>query len=129
MPRRAHSEPCDDGGVETRLEHARANVSDLAAAIEWYSTVLGFEVDATWPPDRPHYAHFKIGSGAVFAIQEADGRGGRFNFTVADPDQMWLALKDRVRVVERLSTTEYGTRKFTIADPDDNELGFVDHVA
>jgi len=40
-----------------------------------------------------------------------------------------LRLKDQVRVVEALFTTEYGTRKFTIADPDGNELGFADHVA
>jgi predicted enzyme related to lactoylglutathione lyase len=120
---------CDHGAVRTRLEHARANVSDLASAIEWYTTVLHFEIDATWPTERPNYAHFATESGAVFAIQEAEGRGGRFNFTVDDPDEMWLRLKDRVRVVEALFTTEYGTRKFTIADPDGNELGFVDHVA
>ena len=27
------------GAMDTRLEHARANVSDIAAAIEWYTTV------------------------------------------------------------------------------------------
>lgn len=115
--------------MKTRLEHARANVVDLDAALDWYTTVLGFEIDALWPPDRPTYAHFKMGSGAVFAIQEADGRGGRFNFTIEDPDEMWHRVKDGVAVIEELFTTEYGTRKFTIADPDGNELGFVDHVA
>jgi len=115
--------------METRLEHARANVIDLAAAIEWYSDVLGFIVDATWPPDSPNYAHFRAGSGAVFAIQEADGRGGRFNFTVDNPDELWEQLKDKAVVVEPLFETAYGTRKFTIADPDGNELGFVDRVA
>ena len=115
--------------MRNRLEHVRANVSDLASAIDWYTTLLGFEVNATWPPEHPNYAHFAVGSGAVFAIQEAEGRGGRFNFTVDDPDELWRHLRDRVRVVEALFTTEYGTRKFTIADPDGNELGFVDHVA
>lgn len=111
------------------MEHARANVSDLGAAITWYTEVLGFEVEAKWPPERPDYAHFRSASGAVFAIQEADGRGGRFNFTVDDPDETWAQLRDRVVVVEPLVDTPYGTRKFTIADPDGNELGFVDHVA
>ena len=86
-------------------------------------------ITGAWPPEHPNYAHFAVGSGAVFAIQEAEGRGGRFNFTVDDPDELWRHLRDRVRVVEALFTTEYGTRKFTIADPDGNELGFVDHVA
>ena len=115
--------------METRLEHARANVSDLGAAIRWYTTVLGFVVEATWPLDQPNYAHFRAESGAVFAIQEADGRGGRFNFTVEDPRQLWEQLKDKAVVIEALFDTDYGTKKFTIADPDGNELGFVDHVA
>jgi uncharacterized glyoxalase superfamily protein PhnB len=81
---------------------------------------------ATGPPElRP----FRPASGAVFAIQEADGRGARFNFTVADPDALWEQLKDRATVVEPLFDKPYGTRKFTIADPDGNELGFVDEVA
>ena len=56
---------------------------------------------------------------------EAEGRGARFNFTVDDPDELWLRLKDKATVVEPLFDTAYGTCKFTIADPDGNELGFV----
>jgi catechol 2,3-dioxygenase-like lactoylglutathione lyase family enzyme len=109
----------------TRLEHVRANVADLNTAVEWYTTVLGFKVEAYWPPDAPNYAHFVTHSGATFAVMEADGRGGRFNFTVADPDALWAKVKDLAVVVEPLFDTPYGTRKFTIADPDGNELGFV----
>jgi catechol 2,3-dioxygenase-like lactoylglutathione lyase family enzyme len=57
--------------METRLEHARANVADLRRAIEWYTTVLGFEVESLWPPDRPNYADFKSDGGATFAVMEA----------------------------------------------------------
>ena len=109
----------------TRLEHARVNVADLAQAVDWYTTVLGFEVESYWPPEEPTYAHFASGSGAVFAVMEAEGRGGRFNFTVEDPDALWARLPAGVTVVEPLFDTPYGTRKFTIADPDGNELGFV----
>ena len=90
--------------MHTRLEHVRANVANLEAAIEWYTTVLGFVLDTMWPPDRPNYAHFRPASGAVFAIQEADGRGARFNFTVDDPDALWEQLKDRATVSNRCST-------------------------
>jgi catechol 2,3-dioxygenase-like lactoylglutathione lyase family enzyme len=109
----------------TRLEHVRANVADLKAAVEWYTNVLGFEVEAYWPPDEPNYAHFTTQTGATFAVMEAEGRGARFNFTVDDPDSLWNKLRDRVVVIEPLFDTPYGTRKFTIADPDGNELGFV----
>ncbi len=114
--------------MRTRLEHAWANVADLGRAIEWYTTVLGFELEARWPPEHPHYAHFHCDRGAVFAIQEAPGRGGRFNFTVDDPDALWEWLRGRVTIIEELFDTPYGSRKFTIADPDGNELGFVDKV-
>ena len=88
-------------------------------------TTLGFEVESVCPPDRPTYADFKSSGGATFAIMEAEGRGARFNFTVDDPDALWIELKDKVEVVEPLFDTPYGTRKFTISDPDGNELGFV----
>ena len=58
-------------------------------------------------------------------MAEAEGCGGRFNFTVADPDELWSQLKDNVTVIEALFDTDYRTRKFTIADPDSNEFGFV----
>ena len=86
---------------------------------------LGFEVESFWPPDRPNYAHFKSAGGATFAVMEAEGRGARFNFTIDDPDALWIELKDKVAVVEPLFDTPYGTRKFTISDLDGNELGFV----
>jgi len=109
----------------TRLDHARANVRNLQGAVQWYTTVLGFKVESYWPPENPNYAHFASAGGATFAIMEAAGQGGRFNFTVDDPDSLWAQLKDAVTVIEPLFDTAYGTRKFTIADPDGNELGFV----
>jgi predicted enzyme related to lactoylglutathione lyase len=115
----------DDASMLTRLEHARASVADLARAVEWYTTVLGFEVMSSWPPDQPNYAEFRSEAGATFAVMEAEGRGARFNFSVDDPDALWQKWKDKATVVEPLFDTPYGARKFTIADPDGNELGFV----
>ena len=109
----------------TRLDHVRANVSDLRRAVAWYSDVLGFEVESFWPPENQNSAHFSAGGGASFAVMEAEGRGGRFNFAVDGAAELYEALKDTVQVVEPLFDTGYGTRKFTIADPDGNELGFV----
>jgi len=114
--------------MDTRLEHVRANVSNLRRAVEWYTSILGFEVDGSWPPENPSYAQFKSASGAVFSVMECEGRGGRFNFSCDDPDALWSDLKDIVTVVEPLLDTAYGTRKFTITDPDGNELGFVQDV-
>jgi predicted enzyme related to lactoylglutathione lyase len=105
-------------------------VSELHRAVEWYEQVLGFEVHEYWPPESPNYCHFISDGGATYGLMEEEGRGGRYNFTVDDPDALWEKLKDdpRVRIVEELFNTAYGTRKFTIADPDGNELGFVHDV-
>ncbi|UOQ45300.1 VOC family protein [Halobacillus salinarum] len=113
--------------METSLGHVRANVKNLQKAIGWYETHLGFKVEALWPPEKPNYAHFEKGNGAIFAIMEHPDypSPGRFNFYIDDVNELWKELKARVTVVEELFDTEYGSTKFTIADLDGNELGFI----
>lgn len=113
--------------MKTRLLHVRANVKDLEKAVKWYTEVLGFTVEASWPPENPNYVHFANEKGAIFAIMKDDHAPsyGRFNFYVDNVDLLWESLKDKVEIVEPLFTTDYGSRKFTIRDLDGNELGFV----
>jgi len=114
-------------GMKTALNHVRANVPDLAQATKWYTEVLGFEVDFTYPPGAamPSYVQFKRSEGAIFSIMAAEPIGGRFNFYIPDVDAAWESLKDKAQVIEPLFDTPYGTRKFTLGDPDGNEIGFV----
>jgi len=114
--------------MKTRLTHVRGNVRDLQRSIEWYASMLGFEVRNLWPTDDPNYADFVSSEGATFSVMEAKPvpSGGRFNFTVGDVDALWARLKGTADVVEALFNTPYGSRKFTIRDPDGNELGFVE---
>jgi predicted enzyme related to lactoylglutathione lyase len=113
--------------MKTALNHVRANVRDLEKAVKWYTEVLGFEVDFTYPPGAavPSYAQFKRSEGAMFSIMAAEPIGGRFNFYLIDVDSAWQSLKDKVQVIEPLFDTPYGSRKFTLQDPDGNEIGFV----
>ncbi len=113
--------------MKTRLKHVRANVLDLRKAIEWYRNTLGFKVAATWPLEKPNYAHFEHEDGAMFAIMENENfpSHGRFNFYVDNVDEIWNQIKDKVEVIEELFSTAYGSRKFTILDLDGNELSFV----
>lgn len=113
--------------MKTRLNHVRANVSDIEKSIKWYEDILNFEVTGSWPPHRPNYVHFGSREGAAFSLMESREvpSRGRFNFTVDDVDALWEELKGKVEIVEELFNTPYGTRKFTIKDPDGNELGFV----
>jgi catechol 2,3-dioxygenase-like lactoylglutathione lyase family enzyme len=113
--------------MKTRLLHVRANVSNLEKSRKWYVEVLGFVVTGAWPLDKPNYIHFDTDEGAIFSIMEDKDfpSYGRFNFSVKDVDVLWEELRNKVKVVEALFDTPYGTRKFTILDPDGNELGFV----
>ncbi|MCI9553041.1 MAG: VOC family protein [Acutalibacter sp.] len=110
-----------------KLGHVKLGVSDLKRSLEWYTQILGFEVDSYWPKEKPNYYDFK-GSGATFSIGQAEHggiyHGGRINFEVDDVGGLWEKLKDKATVVEPIWDTPWGTRKFTIADPDGNELGF-----
>jgi len=113
--------------ASTRLGQVRANVTDLRRSLEWYTNVLGFEVDFTYPEGEPNYAQFRAESGAEFSIGQGGACGGRFNFTVDSADEYWaqISAKGEPDVVEPLFTAPWGTRKFTIRDPDGNELGFI----
>jgi len=112
--------------MKTRLEHVRANVRDLQKALDWYTNILGFEVETMYPADNPNYAHFSSSEGACFSIMVDINASsyGRFNFRVEDLETFWDLLKDKVEVIEPLFTTDYGSTKFTIKDLDGNELGF-----
>ena len=113
--------------MKTRLNHVRANVSDLFKAIKWYEEILEFECTGADINDKWSYADFVCGEGAVFAIAVSKNvpSFGRFNFDVDDVDLLWSKLKNKVDIVEPIQTMPYGTRKFVINDPDGNELGFV----
>lgn len=121
--------PVIEATGQVRLDApARASMWVLTyRGIEWYSKMLGFEVDVLWPPQDPTFAAFVSQDGAAFSVMEAQPvpSGGRFNFDVNDVDELCKQLKGLVEVVEPLCDTPYGTRKFTIRDLDGNELGFV----
>lgn len=110
-----------------KLGHIKLGVSDIQRSVEWYTQVLGFEVDSFSPKDNPNYYDFK-GAGATFSIGQAEHggiyHGGRTNFEVEDVDALWMQLRDKTAVIEPIWDTPWGTRKFTVADPDGNELGF-----
>jgi len=116
--------------MKTKLSHVRVNVKDFDNALKWYTTILGFKVAGTWPPEKPNYAHFEAEHGATFAIMEDENfpSYGRFNFNVSDVDKLWNEIKDKVTVIEELFSTPWGSKKFTICDLDGNELGFVQEM-
>lgn len=76
--------------MKTGLLHVRTNVKNLEKAIDWYTKTLRFKVTATWPPEKPNYAHFESEEGTTFAIMEEEhvASHGRFNFYVEDVEAL-----------------------------------------
>ncbi len=99
---------------------------DLRRAVEWYEQVLGFGV-AAWPPESPNYCHFKSDGGATYGTWKHQVEVLGSTSLSRIPMRFGESQKEdhRVRVVEGVCSTPYGTRKLTIADPDGYELGFV----
>jgi len=112
--------------MKTRLVHVRANVRDLQKSLDWYTNILGFEIETIYPAENPNYAHFSSSNGTCFSIMVDKNTPsyGRFNFCIEDLEPFWDSLKGKVEIVEHLFTTDYGSTKFTIKDLDGNELGF-----
>ena len=92
--------------MQSKLAHIKLGASNLKRSVEWYTQVLGFEVDRF----SPGYCDFK-GSGACFSIGQAEHggiyHGGRTNFEVEDVDALWNRLKDKVTVVEAIWDTPW----------------------
>lgn len=114
--------------MKTNLGHVRINVSDIQQAKEWYTNVLGFEIDSQWPVENPNWYSFKSETGADLSIMEvSDVSGVRLNFGIENLIEFWEKIKDEVVIVETLFKTPWSdTYKFTIYDPYGNELSFVE---
>ena len=105
-------------------------VEDVNGTVEWYRTVLGFEVAATVPEEGTfNWAMLTHGEVAVMFQSRASiteeypvfqGRevGGALTFyTDVGNVQAWYdRVKDQVRMVLELHDTFYGAREFAFKD-------------
>jgi predicted enzyme related to lactoylglutathione lyase len=99
-------------------------VSDLNAAVDWYSRLLGRDVsfrpddtEAVWELDDNVFVYVKAGRSVV---------GGALVALTADDLDAFLA-NAAARGITAAAIEDYGegTRKALIFDPDGNELGII----
>lgn len=114
--------------IEERVRGIRAatpmiHVADVRATAEWYETV-GFKVEDTYGNGADGLSFAILSAGATRVMFNQGGRpsGARrrevdLYVDVADVDQLFAALKNRVEVVEVPHDTHYGMRQFIIRDP------------
>ncbi len=109
-------------------------VSDLSRSVDFYTTVLGFQVLWQAPHDGGG-ANAMLQVGVVDVLLSTGSHLGsppRFTgtlyFTVEGIQKYYARVKDQAEVVWPLEAMDYGQVEFGIHDPDGYTLAFAEEV-
>jgi catechol 2,3-dioxygenase-like lactoylglutathione lyase family enzyme len=100
-------------------------VRDVARALEFYTSRLGFTLGFTWG-DPVLMAGVRLGKEQIFLQQGDPGTApGRVYFTIDDADALHAyQVGNGVEVLVAPGDREYELRDYSVADLDGNELTF-----
>ena len=106
---------------------------DAHAAIEFLTTVLGFEKHAVYEDDDGEVAHAELSHGdGMVMLSDRRGESDRYEtgravvyVVVEDPDALHERAKAAgAQIVAELADQDYGSRDFAAADPEGNIWSF-----
>ena len=114
----------------TGLDLLFLEVNNLADALEFYSEVLGFEIESSNDQADPPIASLKSGSLRITLVQQVEtmlkrGRGVHFVLGVDDVDDFYERLNNRNVDVSEPRDEGWGGRFVNLQDPDGYRLFFV----
>jgi catechol 2,3-dioxygenase-like lactoylglutathione lyase family enzyme len=115
--------------VECERQHPVLPVPDIVAAVDFYTTRLGFTPGFTWG-DPPTYAGVNLGSVQVFLQEGTPGPAGcSVCFVVGDADALcaWQRAKG-VEVLVPPGDRAYGLRDYTVQDLNGYRLSFGHYI-
>ncbi len=104
-------------------------VADLQSSIKFYKSI-GFSLGDLYPNrTQPTYAPVFVEGYKLMLVQGGDripsfhrhgvcGSGVQLFLQVAQVDEVYQRLKDRVKVADNIENKSWGDREFTIVDPD-----------
>jgi catechol 2,3-dioxygenase-like lactoylglutathione lyase family enzyme len=97
--------------------HVTLPVSNLAAAIEFYVTKLGFRLGFLWG-EPAFFAGIALGEMEIFLKEDTPGpNSGAVVFMVADSDALYeFHRANGVAVAEEIADREYGIRDYAVKD-------------
>jgi uncharacterized glyoxalase superfamily protein PhnB len=103
--------------VECEQVHAGLAVNDIATAIEFYTSKLGFTTGFTWG-DPPTFAGVNLGKVQMFLRKGTpDPKGCVVYFLVCDADQLYEFHRGQgVEVAEPIEDRPYGIRNYVVRD-------------
>ena len=114
----------------TGLDLLFLEVNNLEESLEFYSEVLGFEIESNTGKADPPIASLKSGSLRVTLVQQVEtmlkrGRGVHFVLGVGDVDEFHKRLSVRNVDVGEPRDEGWGGRFVSLQDPDGYRLFFV----
>lgn len=115
---------------EIRCErfHATLGVSDLHAALEFYTTKLGFDEGFRWG-EPLSFAGVNLGDMQIFLDIGAPNTTHALSFVVGDADELFrFHTSNGVEVVTPIDDREYGLRDYMVQDADGNQLSFGHYI-
>lgn len=111
--------------VDCEQHHAGLSVSDVLAAVEFYTTKLGFTLGFTWG-DPPEIAGVNLDKVSVhLRLGTPSPIGCGVYFVVGDADELHeFHRANGVVILEPPGDRPYGLRDYRVKDPYGYELGF-----
>ena len=115
--------------VECEQVHSGLAVSDIPAAIDFYTKQLGFELAFTWG-DPPTFAGVNLGKVQIFLQKGTpDPKGCSVYFLVGDADMLYeFHRANGVEVTQEIGNREYGIRDYVVRDLNGYCLSFGQHL-
>jgi len=114
----------------TGLDLLFLEVNNLEDSLEFYSEMLGFEIESSNRKADPPIASLKSGFLRITLVQQVEtmlkrGRGVHFVWGVADVDDFYQRLKTKMIDLSEPSDEGWGGRFVSLQDPDGYRLFFV----
>jgi len=115
--------------VECERHHAGLSVSDVAAAVEFYTTKLGFQLGFT-DGEPPTFAAVTLGEVQIFLQEGAPSpEGCSVYFVVGDADELYEYHRaGGVSIVQPPEDRPYGLRDYAVRDLYGYHLVFGHHL-
>lgn len=115
--------------VECEQQHPALRVNDVLAAVDFYTTRLGFTHGFTWG-EPPGIAGVNLGEVQMFLERGEPQPGGcAVYFIVGNADELYdFQCRMGVEIVEPPGDRHYGLRDYRVRDLNGYELGFGHHL-
>lgn len=115
--------------IECTSHHTGIPVTDVPAAISFYTEKLGFELGFTWD-DPPTMAGVNLGEVQIFLeLGTPNPAGAHLYFVVGEADELYEFHRSRgVEIVEHPADEPYGLRDYRVRDLHGYVLSFGSYI-